>query len=92
MLIEYIETALRRAKFETIKDKKEPFYGEIVVCKGVWATGKTLEECKQKLRNVLESWLFVRIKKGLNIPVLDGKSIEPLVRISYDKIEVPQVA
>lgn len=92
MLIEYIETALKKAKYARIKDKKEQFYGEIEDCRGVWATGKTLEGCKQKLAEVLESWLFVRIKKGLEIPVLDGRTIEPLSRVSYDKTEAYQVA
>ena len=44
MVAEYIEEALRRAKYKIIDDK-EPYYGEIEELQGVWATGKTLEEC-----------------------------------------------
>jgi hypothetical protein len=41
---EYIEAALARAKYELLRDEEEPYYGEIPELKGVWATGRTLEE------------------------------------------------
>mgnify|MGYP000880249333 FL=1 len=41
MLTEYIEEALRRARYELIDDE-EPYYGEVAELKGVWASGKTL--------------------------------------------------
>ena len=69
MLLEYIQEALRRAKYEIIKDE-EPFYGEIPDLKGVWATGKTLEECRENLREVVEGWILVSLKKELPIPAL----------------------
>jgi len=39
MIIEYIEAALSKAKYEIINDE-EPFYGEVPGLQGVWATGK----------------------------------------------------
>ena len=66
MLVEYIEQAMSKAKYEKIKDK-EPYYGEILACKGVWTKGKTLAVCKERLQQVLEDWLFVRIRKGLGV-------------------------
>ena len=35
MLLEYIEEALRRARYEIIEDE-EPYYGEIPELQGVW--------------------------------------------------------
>ena len=67
MIVEYIETALGRAKYEIIRDD-EPYYGEVPGLKGVWATGRTLEECRKNLSEVIEGWIIVRIKKGLPIP------------------------
>ncbi len=67
MLIEYIEAALARAKYEIIRDD-EPYYGEIPNLKGVWATGRTLEECRKRLSEVIEGWMIIRLKKGLPIP------------------------
>ncbi len=69
MLIEYIEAAMARAKYEIIDDE-EPYYGEIPQLKGIWATGKTLEECRKRLSEVIEGWIIVRLKRGLPIPPL----------------------
>ena len=69
MLIEYIEAAMARAKYEIIDDE-EPYYGEIPELKGIWATGKTLEECRKKLSEVIEGWIIIRLRKGLPIPPL----------------------
>jgi len=67
MLTEYIEEALKKAKYEIINDE-EPYYGEVPELRGVWATGKTLEECRKNLKEVIEGWLIISIKKGLPIP------------------------
>ena len=75
MLTEYIEEALKKAKYEIIDDE-EPYYGEVPELKGVWATGKTLEECRKKLKEVIEGWLILSIKKGLSIPELNGITVE----------------
>ena len=69
MIIEYIEAALARAKYEIIRDD-EPYYGEIPNLKGVWATGRTLEECRKRLSEVIEGWIIIRLKKDLPIPPL----------------------
>jgi len=69
MLIEYIEEALKRARYEIINDE-EPYYGEVPELRGVWAAGKTFEECRKNLKEVIEGWLIVSIKKGLPIPEL----------------------
>ncbi len=69
MLTEYIEEALKRAKYEIIEDQ-EPYYGEVPELKGVWSTGRSLEECRRNLKEVIEGWLVLSIKKGLPIPEL----------------------
>ncbi|MDO8724820.1 MAG: type II toxin-antitoxin system HicB family antitoxin [Candidatus Methanoperedens sp.] len=69
MIVEYINAALEKAKYEIIKDE-EPFYGEVPGLKGVWASGKTLEECRRNLGETIEGWIVLRLKKGLNIPPL----------------------
>jgi len=68
MIVEYINAALARATYEQIEDKENPYYGQVPVLKGVWATGKTLEECRNHLAEVIEGWLIVRLRKGLPIP------------------------
>jgi len=66
MLTEYIQEALNRAHYEMIADE-EPFYGQVPDLQGVWATGKTLEECRARLAEVIEDWLLLSIAKGLPI-------------------------
>ena len=75
MIREYIDKVLEKARYEIIKDE-EPYYGEVPLLQGVWATGKTLEECRRKLMEVIEGWIMVRIKKGLPIPAVEGSKIE----------------
>ena len=80
MLTEYIEAALAEARYELIRDE-EPYYGEIPSLQGVWATGKTLEECRTNLREVLESWIVLRLRRGLSIPPVAGHRIEEPERL-----------
>jgi predicted RNase H-like HicB family nuclease len=47
-------------------------YGEIPELKGIWATGKTLEECRKRLSEVIEGRIIVRLKRGLPIPPIGG--------------------
>ncbi|MBI4283100.1 MAG: type II toxin-antitoxin system HicB family antitoxin [Chloroflexi bacterium] len=75
MIKEYIEAALSRAKYEIIEDE-EPYYGEVPELEGVWATGKTLEECRRNLAEIIDGWLVVRLKRRLPIPSLGKHSVK----------------
>ena len=77
MIIDYIEAALGTAKYEIIEDE-EPYYGEVPELQGVWATGKTLEQCRRNLAEVIDGWIVVRLRKGLLIPSIGGCTIEEL--------------
>jgi predicted RNase H-like HicB family nuclease len=81
MIVEFIETAMAKAKYEIIKNGAASCYGEIPPCKGVWATGRTLEACREELRDVLEGWIALRLRKGLAIPVVGGRTVRPPVRL-----------
>jgi predicted RNase H-like HicB family nuclease len=48
------------------------YYGEIPECRGVYANSKTLEDCREELREVLEEWVLFRVHKNLPIPAIDG--------------------
>lgn len=77
MIVEYIEAALEKARYDMIKDKR-PFYVEVPGLEGVYATGKTLEECRKNLSEVIDDWIVVRLRKGLSVPPIDGHKIEEL--------------
>ncbi len=80
MLTEYIAAALSRARYELIKDE-EPYYGEVPELEGIWATGKTLEECRTNLAEVIDGWIFVRLRKGLPIPPIGEYKISELTKV-----------
>jgi predicted RNase H-like HicB family nuclease len=69
MLLEYIQEALRRARYEIIDDE-EPYYGEVPELQGVWATGKTLEECRENLREAIEGLDYSALAKGTTLTAL----------------------
>lgn len=81
MIMEYIQEAFRRARYEII-DNDEPFYGEVPELKGVWAQGKTLEECRENLADVIDGWILVRLRKGLAIPQLGKRQIKELEKVA----------
>ncbi len=76
MIVEYINAALARATYEQIEDKRNPYYGQVRGLQGVWATGKTLEQCRNHLADVIEGWLIVRLRKGLPIPPIGKHQVK----------------
>jgi predicted RNase H-like HicB family nuclease len=70
MINEYVQAALELAHYEIIEDE-EPYYGEIPQLQGVWATGKTLEECRRNLAETIDGWILVRNGKNLEIPAIN---------------------
>ena len=79
MFNEYIKAAMHLAHYEMI-DNDEPFYGEIPELIGVWSTGKSLEDCRDNLLSSLEEWLLVKIRLGLDVPVIND------IRITMPRI------
>lgn len=75
MLMKYLNAAMHQAKYEFLKNDSK-FYGEIPACKGVYATAKTLEGCRDELEEVLEEWILFRISKNLNVPEIKGVKLE----------------
>ena len=71
MLTEYIQAALRHAKYEILPDDGS-YYGEIPECNGVYANSNTLEGCREELREVLEEWVLFRIHRNLSLPAIEG--------------------
>lgn len=80
MILEYITAALEHARYEIIEDA-EPYYGEVPELPGVWATGKTLEVCRRNLAGVIDEWLIVRLRRGLPIPPVAGRTVGEVTRV-----------
>lgn len=75
MLIEYIQAALEKARYEIIEDE-ETSYGEVLELEGVWATGNTLEECRRNLEEVIDEWIVFRLRRGLMFPPIGNHVIK----------------
>ena len=75
MIQKYLQNAMEAAHYELIEND-EGFYGEIPGATGVWATGSTLEACRQELLEVLEEWILVGIAMGHELPEFDGVTLK----------------
>ena len=51
------------------------WFAEIPGFKGVWANGKTVEECRKELVEVLEEWLILKLRDADPIPLVKGYEI-----------------
>ncbi len=75
MLTDYIQAAMRKAKYE-ILESDGGFYGEIPGFDGVWSSAKTLEGCRDELSDALETWILFRVSRGLKVPSVGRHKLE----------------
>lgn len=68
MLIEYINKAMSKTVYDKLEDGT--YCGKIPQCLGTIAFGKTLYQCQEELKSVLEGWLIVKIRHGDPLPVI----------------------
>ncbi len=66
MVSEYIQAALKRARYEKLEDST--WYAEIPGFQGVWANGPTVEECRADLIGALEGWILLGIQLHHPLP------------------------
>jgi predicted RNase H-like HicB family nuclease len=71
---EYIAAALRRAEYKII-ESDDPVFVSVPGLDGAWATGKTVEEARYELIEVIEEWLILGIKLGHTIPAIEDAMI-----------------
>lgn len=70
MISEYVECGLRKARYDKLEDGT--FVAEVPGLRGVIATARTLEKCREQLAEVIEEWVLVRVARGMKVPTLDG--------------------
>jgi len=66
MLSEFIGKKLKNAQYNLLKDGT--YFAEIPGLKGVWANAKNLEDCRTELQEVLEDWVFLKVRERERIP------------------------
>ena len=70
MLVEYIQGVLEKAEYKKLEDGT--WFAEIPGFEGVWANGKTVEDCRKELVAVLEEWLILKLNDRDPLPVVKG--------------------
>ncbi|GJQ60275.1 MAG: type II toxin-antitoxin system HicB family antitoxin [Candidatus Scalindua sp. AMX11] len=73
MLVEYVHGALENAEYKKLEDGT--WFVEIPGFEGVWANGKTVEESRKELVDVLEEWLILKLRDKDPIPSVKGYEI-----------------
>ncbi len=81
MLIQYIQAAMRHAKYERMENGR--FFGRIPPCKGCWGEGKTLEGCREDLEGALQDWIVIKLRFEHKLPVVGGININPSEPLHY---------
>ncbi|MFN2132176.1 MAG: type II toxin-antitoxin system HicB family antitoxin [Anaerolineae bacterium] len=54
-MTEYVYHAMARARYQVLEDGS--YYGDVFLCPGIWATGGSVEECRDALQEALAEWL-----------------------------------
>ena len=66
--------ALVLAEYEVIDDGE--YCATVPGLCGVIGTGKAIEECRANLIEAIEEWIALRLRLGLLIPSIGGRTIE----------------
>ena len=83
---EYVETAPARAEYKVIEDDV-PRFASVPELPGIWASGRTVEECRKELIEVIEEWIVARLQRSLPIPPMGGQKIDfPLDRSPFSDL------
>ena len=73
MISKYIAKALERAVYAEVDDGS--YCASVRGLRGVLAVGRSIEECRQQLAEVIEEWILVRVARQLPVPKLGGITI-----------------
>ena len=74
MLTDYINAALRHARYEILSDDGS-YYGETPELPAVWANAETLEACREELREALENWITLGLAMQHKLPPIDDVEV-----------------
>ena len=68
MLTEYLRAALAHTKVEELETGG--FFVSLDGFPGVWADGETIDEARAELKEVLEEWIILSLRRSDPLPVL----------------------
>ncbi len=85
MLTQYIQAAMRKAKYEILEDG-EGYFGSIPGFRGVWSNADNLDDCRTELAEVLEEWLLFRLQEGQKLPKIEGIKLARFRRVPVSQV------
>jgi len=78
MLTEFIDWAMKKANYELL-EWWEWYYWEIVWFNGVWANNSNLEWCRKELKEVLEEWILLKVRKKVFLPKVENYDLNEIL-------------
>lgn len=75
MLRAYVRGAMHLARYEILEEDRT-YYGEIPGFEGVYANEDSLESCREELEEVLEEWVLFRVSRNLQVPEVNGITLQ----------------
>jgi predicted RNase H-like HicB family nuclease len=79
MLANYLDQAMELAVYDIIEDERT-YYGEVPGLQGVWARHASLEGCRRELRESVSDWIAMRLRLGLDIPIIAGINLNEITQ------------
>ena len=73
-LSRYVEAALQQAEYE--RDENQVVIAQVRGASGFFAQGESFEEARENLRDVIEGNVLLALQLGLDIPAIEGVTIE----------------
>ena len=80
MLANYIDRAMELAVHEIVEDDGT-YWVQIPPLQGVWANHPTLEGCRIELKKALGDWIALRLRLGLDIPIIADIDLNYLTQL-----------
>jgi len=69
-----VEAALQQAEYE--RDENQVVIAQVPGASGFFAQGESFEEARENLRDVIEGNVLLALQLGLDIPAIEGVTIE----------------
>ncbi len=69
MFENYLSKVLQKAEYKLLDDGN--WFASVPGFEGVWANGKTVEETRNELIEVLEDWLILKLKDNEKVPFFE---------------------
>lgn len=73
-LLRYVEAALKHVEYE--RDENGVVIAQVPGASGFFAQGDSFEEARENLREVIEGNILLALQLGLDIPTIEGVTIE----------------